>query len=309
MGGLGRGMEFIAGGIPGAAGPATAGMDVELHRELIDAAIDAGIDPFGLRGPGPPDHWDEGGVESILVSLPEGGTDWVFVRDLAELIAAGATIEKIDTSAVPPRPQAPATVEVPELYPEKTEPPPTIEELAGEPQRDLPTGAAHPSGTQYDTLQVLKQTGILGDAPMSWIDDLADIVGAVGNVVTAPIGTQGTILSHALGIDPVQPVTYASYAPGGGWNGVATPAAFDMPGVDVGRQGAISARGGPFYQGRTNLRTRRILQFTHPETGRIVWYRNMGRPILWSGDRSTVRRWNRNVGPSRRVGVSRRRKR
>ena len=146
---------------------------------------------------------------------------------------------------------------------------------------------------------------------MGWLDDLADVVGAVGEVITAPVGPSGTILSNMLGIDPMQPTT-VQYGgdPGGVWNGGSyTPVRQDWPGGDVGAQGSISRRGGPFFEGRTKLRTRRILQHVHPETGKIVWYRNMGRPILWSGDRSTVRRWNRNVGPSRRVGVSRRRKR
>lgn len=58
----------------------------------------------------------------------------------------------------------------------------------------------------------------------------------------------------------------------------------------------------PFAVGPSGgLRPRRILQFTHPITGRIVWYRNMGRPILWSGDLSSTARVNRVAARAKRT--------
>lgn len=305
MGGLDASLEAIAGGVPGSIGTGTAGADVEMSREILEALWTAGIDPWGE----PPVGQE---LEEILISLPEGGTDWVTALDLPALLAAGATVLQIGETMMNggPPPGEP-TVSMPKKFPGTPEPPPPTDGAPPAPEPTHADRATFPDPDDPDvfhTLDILRQTGILGDAPMSWIDDLADIVGTVGDVLTTPIGTQGTLLSQAIGALQPGPTYVSGYAPRGMVNGVV-PAAWDMPGVDVGRQGAISARGGPFFEGATKLRTRRILQFTHPETGRIVWYRNMGRPILWSGDRSTVRRWNRNVGPQRRVGVSRRRKR
>ena len=38
----------------------------------------------------------------------------------------------------------------------------------------------------------------------------------------------------------------------------------------------------------------------HPETGRLVWFRPAGRPLLWSGDLSAARRVRKIAGRARR---------
>jgi hypothetical protein len=45
--------------------------------------------------------------------------------------------------------------------------------------------------------------------------------------------------------------------------------------------------------GAVSVRARSTLLFMNPVTGNPVWYRNMGRPILWSGDIAARRRVNR----------------
>lgn len=63
---------------------------------------------------------------------------------------------------------------------------------------------------------------------------------------------------------------------GGGGGGV--PA---LPGV---------APGGIFQVTQPGLRARPLFHITNPSTGREVWYRNVGQPILWSGDLRTHKR-------------------
>lgn len=297
--------EFGLDVLGGIGGPGAPVEPVQLDQIVLDAIkdmevqnwLDAEVPPPTQLPPTilislPPDLAGEGSRTSVPVGPFEVPLDQLpWWREHPE---TGVIIHEVQG-----RPVTQPTVDVPE------EPHVTIDELVeGGGARDYPSGGV--SGPQ--TATILQDLGLTG-GNMGWLDDLADVVGAVGEVVTAPMGTQGSLLSNVLGIDPYQPQP-VSYAPGGLWNGGSyTPARMDLPGGDIGRQGSISARGGPFFEGRTKLRTRRILQFTHPETGKIIWYRNMGRPILWSGDRSTVRRWNRNVGPARRVGASRKRKR
>jgi len=286
----------ILGGIGGPGAPVEP---VQLDQVVIDVLEQIGVQyPGGDDGPPPGGSWNP--ERPVIVKLPER-----WISNVGETVAVA--IEELpwwreqegaEIISVYGQPPTEPTVDVPE------EPHVTIEELAGagDGEPDYPSSVGGPN-----TATILQDLGLTGGR-MSWLDDLADVVGAVGEVVTAPMGGQQTILSTMMGIDPTPTSYYGD--PGGVWNGGSyQPVRMDLPGGDIGRQGSISMRGGPFFEGRTKLRTRRILQFRHPETGRIIWYRNMGRPILWSGDRSTVRRWNRNVGPSRRVGVSRRRKR
>jgi hypothetical protein len=292
MGGMEGGLQAIAGGFAQLPGVSTLGgirVPSTLGETLRRALEDMGIDPRGLAELYDPE------TGTIAVEYPGYDPFSVPIGELPNVLQAGGSVVGLE----------------PVAEPVVTEPPiedVTIAEIAG---GDTGRPAGGSSGTGgIDTLSALYDLGILRRGQMSWIDDLADLAGAVGNILTAPVGTQGTVLTtmfpglqqtpYQLPTMPPQPIptTPARYPP-----------VWDIPGIDIGGQGSVSARGGPFFEGRTKLRTRRILQFTHPETGRIVWYRNMGRPILWSGDRSTVRRWNRNVGPSRRIGVSRRRKR
>lgn len=45
--------------------------------------------------------------------------------------------------------------------------------------------------------------------------------------------------------------------------------------------------------GAVSVRARRLLMFQNPMTGSPVWFKNVGRPILWSGDLATCKRVNR----------------
>ncbi len=63
---------------------------------------------------------------------------------------------------------------------------------------------------------------------------------------------------------------------GGGGGGL--PA---LPGV---------APGGIFRVTQPGLRARSLFHITNPSTGREVWYRNVGQPILFSGDLRTCKR-------------------
>lgn len=45
--------------------------------------------------------------------------------------------------------------------------------------------------------------------------------------------------------------------------------------------------------GAVSMRARPLLMFQNPMTGNPVWYRNAGRPVLWSGDLATCKRVNR----------------
>lgn len=55
-----------------------------------------------------------------------------------------------------------------------------------------------------------------------------------------------------------------------------------------------------FVPARSALRAVRMFRITNPSTGADVWYRNAGRPILWSGDFAAVKRVRRVAGKARR---------
>lgn len=66
------------------------------------------------------------------------------------------------------------------------------------------------------------------------------------------------------------------------------------------------APGGVFQVVGPTLRARSLFHITNPSTGREVWYRNVGQPVLFSGDLRTVKRVRRIAGFARRA-VSRKR--
>jgi len=45
-----------------------------------------------------------------------------------------------------------------------------------------------------------------------------------------------------------------------------------------------------FTQGPTTVRAARTVIVQNPASGKLHWYRNMGRPVLWSGDIATCKR-------------------
>ncbi len=52
--------------------------------------------------------------------------------------------------------------------------------------------------------------------------------------------------------------------------------------------------------GAISVRPRAQLNFTHPVTGSTIMYRNMGRPILWSGDLAATKRVRKAAARARR---------
>lgn len=89
------------------------------------------------------------------------------------------------------------------------------------------------------------------------------------------------------------------------------PTGVDVPFVDVTAQGQCPP--GVFLKqgASTSLRFRPEIIVEHPTTGAVRTYRNMGRPLLYSGDLSASRRVNKIAGRARRARGSstRRRKR
>ena len=55
----------------------------------------------------------------------------------------------------------------------------------------------------------------------------------------------------------------------------------------------------PFASGGSSVRAQTFVA-AHPETGRAVWFKPAGRPILWSGDLSACRRVRKVAGRARR---------
>ena len=54
--------------------------------------------------------------------------------------------------------------------------------------------------------------------------------------------------------------------------------------------GAIAGRPTMFSYGQTRARPLQMLEAVHPETGKVHYWRHMGRPILFSGDMAVCRR-------------------
>ena len=62
-----------------------------------------------------------------------------------------------------------------------------------------------------------------------------------------------------------------------------------------------------FRQAPQTLRPVSMFHITNPSTGREVWYRNVGQPVLWSGDFAAVKRVRRVAGKAHRARGSRKR--
>ncbi len=69
---------------------------------------------------------------------------------------------------------------------------------------------------------------------------------------------------------------------------------FDIPGIDLQlpfrAQGADPTCPTIFRQGGAVARAVRSFEVMNPVTGRIVFYKNMGRPVLFSGDLAACKR-------------------
>ncbi len=141
--------------------------------------------------------------------------------------------------------------------------------------------------------------------PTRRVPQAASLGGAVVDVLGSVLGTvigetlfEGTREPRGgrIGI-PLEGELMADRLPGGA--------------VIPGGGGAISAEAARPLAGRVfnttqnlntgaiSLRARPLLMFLNPATGNPVWYKNMGRPILWSGDLACAKRVAKI---SRRVG-------
>lgn len=60
--------------------------------------------------------------------------------------------------------------------------------------------------------------------------------------------------------------------------------------------------GAVFRQTAAGVRARSLVRLTNPVTGNDVWYRNVGRPILFAGDFRTVKRVHKVAAMARRRG-------
>lgn len=118
-------------------------------------------------------------------------------------------------------------------------------------------------------------------------------------------GTTGGIMPALPGGAPIQQASLGGNIFSGILGGLGSSALglFDsgpslpaLPGV---------APGGIFQATPARLRARPLFHITNPSTGREVWYRNIGQPILWSGDLRSCKRVDRIARRARRVSRKR----
>jgi hypothetical protein len=113
-------------------------------------------------------------------------------------------------------------------------------------------------------------------------------------------GYQEGIVEQAL--EPFFPLLYADDLVRGargvvGGNGMAN-----------GNGGAMvpHAQHSPFSRiNRTNIRMMSEVQVQHPETGKVYTYKNMGRPVLYSGDLAASKRVRKVAARARRASGKR----
>lgn len=82
------------------------------------------------------------------------------------------------------------------------------------------------------------------------------------------------------------------------------PALFDVPGIDIMSQGSGACMAGltsPFGpSGGRGARAKTHVQ-CDPITGKPIWFKPAGRPILWSGDLSACKRVRKVASRARRA--------
>ncbi len=81
---------------------------------------------------------------------------------------------------------------------------------------------------------------------------------------------------------------------GGGLGGILGQLGFGGDSGDLPFGGAL------FRQTMAGVRARSLVRVTNPVTGNDVWYRNVGRPILFAGDFQTVKRVRKVAALARR---------
>jgi hypothetical protein len=84
------------------------------------------------------------------------------------------------------------------------------------------------------------------------------------------------------------------------WNFPGVPGLM-QPSVPAVPSGPTMVPGQGFFRaGVTGARALSTVIVQNPATGQLVWYRNMGRPILWAGDLSACKRVKRVASKARR---------
>ena len=128
--------------------------------------------------------------------------------------------------------------------------------------------------------------------------------GGWGNLISQALHTAATIWGPNQAYPGGAPVTYYQ----NGYRRVDMPGEngglFDMPFMDVMPQGAERCMAGltsPFApSGGRGARAKTHVK-CDPITGRAVWFKPAGRPLLWSGDLSACKRVRKIASRARRA--------
>lgn len=78
--------------------------------------------------------------------------------------------------------------------------------------------------------------------------------------------------------------------------------------LSLGGGGALSGGGGELFQMTqgAGVRARSLVRATNPATGNDVWFKNVGKPILFSGELTACKRVNKIAARARRASPRRR---
>lgn len=136
-----------------------------------------------------------------------------------------------------------------------------------------------------------------GAVPPGWIP----IPSGVGQV--PPLGSGGSVVGA-----PYQTVPYTpAAAPGTGLiPGIGQALGGYLMGGGSGTGGGIVNVPQVFQQNPTGMRAKSFFATPNPVTGNLTWYRNVGRPILFSGDLTACKRVNKVAARARRASPRRR---
>lgn len=129
---------------------------------------------------------------------------------------------------------------------------------------------------------------------------------ALPQSIGVPFPTGGSQMAFLPGGAPIQQAGLGGAVLGGIIGGLGTEALglFGSGGSNLPSLPGV-APGGIFRVTQPGLRARALFHITNPSTGNEVWYRNVGRPILFSGDLRTCKR----VGKIARMAARSSRKR
>ncbi len=170
----------------------------------------------------------------------------------------------------------------------------TISEVTG-----FPEGVPLPRTSRTLTLPSIPQApGTIGAIPIG---------PTIAPSLPIPIGP--ATIRAGLGLpEGVEPMAAALALPGGAAILRQLPGILGgLAGGELIEQGlglfggpSLPAGGAIFRQTAAGVRARSLVRLTNPVTGNDVWYRNVGRPILFAGDFRTVKRVRKIASMARR---------